>query len=255
MRSNSRPGGRSASAGHQGAGHGTRAGETRRARHFLVAFAVALATVPGISAAQDLPCRSGRDAIERGAFSTALSHLTRCLETEGLSIREVAAALHLRAMAHANTGEPLKASEDYRRSLGIRPAQITWDLIPLGIYLRLAGKNDDSLEVLQQALALDEDGPGSGPGVAAYFHFGWTLHELKRFAEAVEAYAKGIAKQPDFEGIYLRRALSHEAMGERSKARADIAKIVEIGRQRGLDPATAPDEYKSKFLEYGLIAN
>jgi tetratricopeptide (TPR) repeat protein len=209
----------------------------------------------GIVAAQDLPCRSGRDAVERGAFSTALSHLTRCLEIEGLSIRQVAAALHLRAMAHANTGEPRKASEDYRRSLGIRPAQVAWDLIPLGIYLREAGENDESLEVLQQVLALDEDGPGSGPGVAAYFHIGWTLHELRRYAEALDTYAKGIAKQPGFEGIYLRRALSLEAMGERGKARADVARIAEIGRARGLDPAAAPDEYKSKFLEYGLIGN
>ena len=214
-----------------------------------------LATVPGTSAAQELSCRSGRDAIERKAFSTALSHLTRCLESEGLSIRELAAALHLRAMAHAETGEPLKASEDYQRSLGIRPAQTAWDLIPLGIYLRMAGKNEDSLEVLKQALALDEDGPGSGPGVAAYFHFGWTLHELTRYAEALDAYARGIEKQPGFEGIYLRRALSHEALGERGKARADIARILEIGRQRGLDPATAPDEYRAKFIEYGLIGN
>ena len=111
----------------------------------------------GIAVAQVLSCKSGQDAIERKAFSTALSHLTRCLETEGLSMREVAAALHLRAMAHANTGEPLKASEDYRRSLGFRPPEIAWDLIQLGIYLREAGQHEESLEVLQQALALDEE--------------------------------------------------------------------------------------------------
>jgi tetratricopeptide (TPR) repeat protein len=226
----------------------------RRTSHFWVGLCVALAGVPGDSAAQMLACTSGRDAIERRAFSTALSHLTRCLEGEALSMREVAALLHLRATAHAETGDPLAASEDYRRSLGIRPAQIAWDLIPLGIYLRLAGRNEDSLEVLQQALALDEDGPGTGPGVAAYFHYGWTLHEMKRYAEALDAYAKGIAKEPGFEGSYLRRALSHEAMGERGRARADIVKVLEIGRQRGLDPAAAPDEYRSKFLEYGLIA-
>lgn len=229
--------------------------DMRRSRHFLAGISVALATVPAIGAAPDLSCRSGRDAVERRAYSTALSHLTRCLEIEGLSMREVAAALHLRAMAHANTGEPRKASEDYRRSLGIRPAQVAWDLIPLGIYLREAGEHDESLEVLQQALALDEDGPGSGPGVAAYYHYGWALHELKRYAEAVDAYAKGIAKQPDFEGTYLRRALSYEAIGERGRARADIARIAEIGRSRGLDPAAAPEEYRAKFLEYGLIGN
>lgn len=223
-------------------------------QHFLVALAVALAAMPGNGAAQEfLSCRSGQDAIARRAFSTALSHLTRCLETDGLPMRSAAAALHLRAMAHAGTGEPLKAAEDYRRSLGIRPPEIAWDLIPLGIYLREAGRNDESLEVLQQVLSLDEDGPGTGPAVAAYFHLGWTLHELRRYGEAVDAYAKGIAKQPGFEGTYLRRALSHEAMGERDKARTDLAKAIDIGRERGLDPAAAPDEYKAKFMEYGLI--
>ena len=222
-------------------------------RFVPLALAAALLAVPGIAAAQVLSCRSGQDAIERRAFSTALSHLTRCLETEGLSMRDVAAALHLRALAHANTGEPLKASEDYRRSLELRPPQVAWDLIQFGIYLREAGKAAESLQVLERALALDEDGPGSGPGIAAYFQLGWTLHELRRYAEAADAYSRGILKQPGFEGIYLRRALSLEAIGERDKARADIAKIVEIGRQRGLDPATAPEEYKSKFIEYGLL--
>ena len=71
-------------------------------QHFLVALAAALAAMPGDGAAQEfLSCRSGQDAIARGAFSTALSHLTRCLETDGLPIRSAAAALHLRAMAHA----------------------------------------------------------------------------------------------------------------------------------------------------------
>jgi len=30
-------------------------------------------------------------------------------------------------------------------------------------------------------------------------------------------------------------------------------KAIDIGRERGLDPAAAPDEYKAKFMEYGLI--
>ena len=225
----------------------------QRPRYILLALALALAAEPDIAVVQVLSCKSGQDAIERRAFSTALSHLTRCLETEGLSMRDVAAALHLRAMAHASTGEPLKASEDYQRSLDVRPPEITWDLLPLGIYLRLAGKNEESLEVLERALALDEDGPGTGPGVATYFHLGWTLHDLRRYPEAVDAYGKGVPKQPGFEGIYLRRALSLEAMGERDKARADIEKIIEIGRERGLDPASAPEEYKSKFIDYGLL--
>jgi tetratricopeptide (TPR) repeat protein len=218
-------------------------------------LAVTLAAICGHAAAQQpqLPCVSGQDAIQRRAYSTALSHLTRCLEIRGLSNRDVAAALQMRAQAHSETGNPLKASEDYRRSIGLRPPDIAWDLLPLGIYLREAGKHAESLEVLQRALTLDEDGPGSGPGMAVYFHLGWTLHELRRFDEAVDAYTTGIPKQPRFEGIYLRRALAYEALGNRDGARADLARIIAIGTARGLDPAQAPDEYRKKFVEYDML--
>jgi len=220
----------------------------------LLALFVTLLAMSSHSAAQVSACEYGQIAIERRLFSTALSWLTRCLEIGGLSDRNLVAVLHMRALAFSNTAEPRKASEDYRRSLEIKPPEIAWDLIPLGIYLREAGQHGESLEVLQRALALDEDGPGSGPGMGVFFHLGLTLHALRRYDEAINSYTQGIQKQSNFEGIFLRRALSHEAMGERGKARLDLAKIIEIGKAKGLDPATAPAEYKSKFVEYGLIA-
>lgn len=204
-------------------------------------------------AAQVSACEYGQTAIQRKLFSTALSWLTRCLEIGGLSDRNLVAVLHMRARAFSNTAEPRKASEDYRRSLDLKAPEIAWDLIPLGIYLRQAGEHGESLEVLQRARALDEDGPGSGPGMAVYFHLGWTLHEMRRYEEAINTYTQGIQKQSTSEEIYLRRALAHESVGDRGKARMDLIRIIEIGRARGLDPATAPAEYKSKFLEYGLI--
>ncbi len=211
------------------------------------------AALCGPAAAQQLPCVSGQDAIERRAFSTALSHLTRCLEIKGLSDRDVAAALQMRATAHSQTGNPLRASEDYRRSLELKPADIAWDLLPLGVYLREAGKHAESLEVLRRALTLDEDGPGSGPGLAVYFHLGWTLHELKRFVEAVDAYDLGVAKQPRFEGIYLRRALAHDTLGDAERARADLVRAIALSAAKGIQPDQAPEEYRRKFVEYGLI--
>jgi len=214
---------------------------------------VILMAVSGGVAAQIAACESGQAAVQRQLFVTALSLLTRCLETRGLSDHNIAAVLQMRASAYAHTENPVKASEDYRESLRIKPADIAWDLIPLAIYLRDAGQPAQSLEVLQDALALDEDGPGSGPGMAVYFHLGWTLHELQRYGEAMDAYAKAIEKQPQFEGTYLRRALTSEAIGQPGRARADLVKIMDIGYERGLDPAMAPAEYRSMFLKYGLI--
>ena len=225
----------------------------QRPRHFLLALAVALAAVPERGAAQVSACEYGQVAIGRGLFSTALSYLTRCLEIGGLSDRNLAAVLHMRALAYSKTAEPRKASEDYRRSLDLKPPEIAWDLIPLGIYLREAGQHGESLEVLQRALALDEDGPCSGPWMGVFFHLGWTLHALRRYEEAINTYTQGMQKQSNFEGIYLRRALAHEAVGERAKARMDLIRVIEIGKAKGLDPATAPADYKSKFVEYELL--
>jgi tetratricopeptide (TPR) repeat protein len=218
-------------------------------------LAVALAAICSHAAAQQpqLACVSGQDAIQRRSFSTALSHLTRCLEIRSLSDRDVAAALQMRAQAHSQTGNPLKASEDYQRSLELRPPDIAWDLMPLGIYLREAGKPAESLQVMERALKLDEDGPGSGPGLGVYFHLGWALHDLRRYDEAVGAYTAGIPKQQRFEGIYLRRALAYEALGNREAAKADLVRVIAIGTARGLDPTQAPDEYRKKFVEYDLL--
>lgn len=225
----------------------------QRPRRLLPALSAILLAMSGHAAAQFMACESGQAAVQNKLYVTALSLLTRCLETEGLSGHNLAAALQMRASAYANTENPVKASEDYRESLRIKPADIAWDLIPLAIYLRDADQHVQSLEVLQDALVLDEDGPGTGPGLAVYFHLGWTLHEMRRFGEAIDAYTKGIEKQPLFEGTYLRRALSHEAMGERGNVRADLLKAIDIGYERGLDPATAPAEYRAMFLKYGLI--
>jgi tetratricopeptide (TPR) repeat protein len=223
-----------------------------RPRRCLALVSV-LAGLSSPASAQQLPCLSGQDAIQRRAFSTALSHLTRCLEIKGLPDRDVSAALQMRAIAHSQMGSPLRAVEDYRRSLELLPPSMAWDLLPLAIYLREAGTHAESLEVLQRVLTLDEDGPGSGPGGAVFFHLGWTLHELRRFVEAIDAYRKGIAKQPRFEGLYARRAIAHDALGDADRARADLVRAIAISTAKGIDPADAPEEYRKKFLEYGLI--
>jgi len=41
---------------------------------------------------------------------------------------------------------------------------------------------------------------------------------------------------------WLRLVRSYVVLGERDKARTDLAKAIDIGRERGLDPAAAPDE-------------
>ena len=117
----------------------------------------------------------------------------------------------------------------------------------LGIYLRETKDYAGALRALADAGKYDEDGPGSGPGMAVAYHTGLTLHAAGRYADAVAAYSKGIPKQPDYALAYYNRALSYEAIGDKSKARQDFAKAAELAPPRGFERRIV-----RKMAEYGI---
>lgn len=119
----------------------------------------------------------------------------------------------------------------------------------LGVYYRELKQYDLSLATLKKALKYDEDGPGTGPGMAVYYHTGQTLHEAGRYAEAVEAYTLGIPKQPDYGYALYRRALSFEALGNKTQARRDLFRAAELEPKEGYE-----GDIKRKLAEYGFIA-
>ncbi len=92
----------------------------------------------------------------------------------------------------------------------------------LSMYLRETKSFDEALKALEIANSLDEDGPGSGPGMAVNYHRGQALHRLGRYAEAVAAYTKGLEKQPDYAYAYYRRGLANEALGKLLDAEKDM---------------------------------
>jgi len=119
----------------------------------------------------------------------------------------------------------------------------------LGAYLRENGQIEESLEALKAAHRYDEDGPGTGPGMAVYYHTAQSLHKAGRYAEAIESLTKGIPKQPDYGWALYQRALAYEALGDKIQAKRDLFRAFELTPKEGYEP-----EIAAKLREYGFSA-
>lgn len=117
----------------------------------------------------------------------------------------------------------------------------------LGAYLREDNKFNEALEALRAAFQFDEDGPGTGPGMAVHYHMAQTLHKLGRYQEAIETMTKGIPKQPDYGYALYQRALSYEAIGDRVQAKRDLFRAAELVPKDGYEPEVA-----KKLKAYGF---
>lgn len=118
----------------------------------------------------------------------------------------------------------------------------------LGAYLREDKNFEQALDALRTAMHFDEDGPGTGPGMAVHYHTAKTLHQMGRYKEAIEMMTKGIPKQPDYGYALFHRALSYEALGDKVQAKRDLFRAAELVPKDGYEP-----EIAAKLKEYGFI--
>lgn len=195
---------------------------------------------------QPAECQTGIDSFEKKQFMVAVTSLTKCLEYK-LPPAPRAFVLQMRAQAQLELKQPERALEDQKASLAIEKPKNVWPLVMLAVYNRELNRFDDALAALKEALNLDEDGPGTGPGMAVYYHTGQTLHKAGRYKEAVEAYTRGIPKQPDYGYALFHRALAYEAMGDRVQAKRDLFRAAELAPKEGYESELIP-----KFKEYGF---
>lgn len=208
-------------------------------------FAVVICSV-GVASAQPADCRHGLEALQANRPAEAIDPLSQCLKQQ-LPARARAFVLQARANAYADMKEWALAAEDQRQSTVEEKPKDAWPHIMLGAYLRDAGRLDESLEALRAAMQFDEDGPGSGPGMAVHYHTARTLHEMGRYSDAIEAMTSGIPKQPDYGYALYQRALSYEALGDRVQAKRDFFRAAELVPKEGYEPKVA-----AKLIEYGF---
>ncbi len=104
---------------------------------------------------------------------------------------------------------------DQKEAIRLQEIRDIYSIIALGAYQREAKEYEAALASLREAATMDEDGPGTGPGMAVHYHTGRTLFAMGRYREAIETYERGIPKQPDYAWVFYEIARCHEALGDR----------------------------------------
>jgi len=172
--------------------------------------------------------------------------LSRCLQVDIPKHTRIT-ALQARGQCYFSLRQVERAIVDQTEALTLGKPRNVWPLVMLGAYYRELGKYDQSLAALHEARNYDEDGPGTGPGMAVFYHTGMTLYQGGRFREAIAALTEGLPKQPGYGYAYYFRGLSHDALGEHEQALSDFKKAVELTPDGGYEA-----EIESRLVEAGV---
>jgi tetratricopeptide (TPR) repeat protein len=201
-------------------------------------------------AARALACDQGTDAARQGRHHAAITLLTQCLSATTVLSEKRAYAFKVRAWSHSRLAQAALAVQDQEAAFGLVPASEYRDFLDYALYLRDAGRTAESL----QALLAAERAEGGRVSMMTQYHKGWTLQELGRNREAVEAFSKGIQVQPSHAFAYWRRGLAYEELGQKKLAAKDFeqcARLLAVGKvtQAGKDLFPA---IRAKLRYYGL---
>lgn len=198
-------------------------------------------------------CEYGYSMASAGNYKESIPLLTSCLELKDIQSDTRRQAYDARAWAYSNLENPKAAVADQEAAFAIAPAGSHREFINYASYLRAAGRSGDSLAPLKSAETID--GHEGGASMMTQYNLGWTLQELERHEEAIDAFSKGIPTQPDYPFVYYRRGLSLEALGRKKEAHADFEKLA------GLIKTTPGTKVKSgkhlspireKLKQYGI---
>lgn len=191
-------------------------------------------------------CEDAVKNYDSGDYSGALISADNCLMLP-LNRPYKVFMLRTRADIHSYLGSPLLAIEDQLISLRLEEAKDVWPWVLLGAYYREAKRFNESISALSIAHNYDEDGEGTGPGMAVFYHTGLTYYEAGEYQQAIEAFSEGVPKQPDYGWVFYHRALAYEALGDKTQAKEDLSKARELIPLEGYNT-----DLERKFTEYGL---
>jgi tetratricopeptide (TPR) repeat protein len=199
----------------------------------------------------DALCESGTKLAREGRHEEALPVIASCLGQTGLSDMTRAHALQSRAWSHSNLSQHEPALADQEAAFKLRPAKDHREFINYAVYLRNAGRHEQSLYAV---LSAERAEGGSRPSMMTQYHKGWSLSELGRHKEAVEAFTEGIPQQPDYAYVYWRRGLAHEALGNKELAARDFERCAQllIDKRELADAGEVLPALRKKLAQYGL---
>jgi tetratricopeptide (TPR) repeat protein len=195
-------------------------------------------------------CQAGSDVAHKGEYQQAVDILSTCLAMSGLSNDDRAEALEVRAWSYSNMKRDELAVRDQESAYKLRPPSEYRQFINYASYLRRVGRMQDSLSAVLEA----ETREGGKVSMMTQYNKGWSLLELGRYQEAVEAFSKGIPIQPDYAFVYWRRGLAYDGLGDRKQARADFetsARLL-IDKNNVAAAADLLPLMRGKLRHYGL---
>ena len=217
----------------------------------IIAGVVIAGRTPNMSNAD--VCGHGYSMASEGKYKEAIPLLTSCLESNDIQSDMRRQTFEARAWAYSNLENPKAAVADQEAAFAIAPAGSHREFINYASYLRSAGRAADSLVALKSAEIID--GYEGGVSMMTQFNLGWTLQELGRHEDAIDAFSKGIPTQPDYPFVYYRRGLSLEALGRINEARIDFEKLAElINKTSGTNVSSGKyiPQIREKLKKYGF---
>jgi tetratricopeptide (TPR) repeat protein len=204
----------------------------------------------GNEAAEAL-CDSGTKLARDGRHQEAVPAIANCLRQAGLSDMTRAHALQSRAWSHSNLSQHALALADQEAAFKLRPAKDHREFINYAVYLRHAGRHEQSLYAV---LSAERAEGGRRPSMMTQYHKGWTLAELGRHKEALEAFTEGIPQQPDYAYAYWRRGLAYEALGNKEMAARDFERCAQllIDKRELAAAGEVLPALREKLAQYGM---
>jgi len=198
------------------------------------------------------PCEVGDSAAHNGNYALAIKTLSHCLDLPLLPDSTRANALQVRAWSYSNLGNDAAAVVDQEAAFKLQKPTTYREFINYATYLRRVGRIQASLDAILTAEQIE----AGAVSMMTQYHKGWSLLELGRHAEAVEAFTKGILVQPDYAFVYWRRGLAYEGLGDKRLAKEDFercAKLLDSKEKVDAAGAYLP-AIRAKLREYGLDA-
>jgi tetratricopeptide (TPR) repeat protein len=215
---------------------------------FCIVGLSALTVCFSVSAQSLQDCQNGQSEFDSRQFAKAAQSLTACLSLS-LTPEVRANILQGRAEAFAELKRYEEALRDQDSAIALEEPRDVWPWVMRSVYHRELKQYDLALADLEKARGFDEDGPGTGPGMAVAYHTGLTYQQMGQHQQAVEAFTAGIPHQPDYPAVYYFRGKSYEALGQKQLAKDDFVKAANLGITRMKDN---PAEVLKKLKEYGI---
>lgn len=232
--------------GHIKAGHHLmRLAETAL---LVIAASANAATAPTIA-----HCETAYSELEAKNYASPLLQVELC--TANLEIDAVTRSrYHLgRAWALYELGRLNEAIAEQKKAFALPVPPYRLQFVNYATMLRTAGRFEESLTAIKMGEQIDKK-EGKPPSMIIQYHKGWTLQEMGRHREAIEAFTTGVPDQIKFPFVYWKRAAAYSAIANREAAVADMRRFSELftAEWRKHSSVQQLSDYREQIRSYGL---